>query len=362
MSQVANSIYQRVTQRSFGQLSTGQATTLYTLTNRHGMQVSVTNYGAIVVSVFTPDRTGRMADVVLGYDCAADYEEDSYYLGAVVGRYAGRIENGVIEVEGQTHQLTLNAPDSQLHGGPNAFNKQLWQAKSNQNDCSSAVCFTLVSPDGDNGFPGDVTVKVLYTLTDDNELTVEYTGVTNKATLLNLTQHSYFNLAGHNSGNIHNHQVQINADSFLPMTERAYPTGQIKSVAGTVHDFTKLKTLAEDIDGDDEQIKIGLGYDNYWLTNTDALSGDTFSARVVDPDTGRSLTIYTDQPSIILYTANYIDGSHVGKNNFTYQQRAALCLEPQRANNREYGPSLANTLLTPQQSFYSKNRYCFGVV
>ncbi|MEW6989251.1 aldose epimerase family protein [Colwelliaceae bacterium 6441] len=353
----------RITEQSFGRLSTGEEARLFTLTNQQGMQIKITNFGGIIVSIFTHDKTQRLADIVLGYDRVSDYENDTYYLGAVIGRYAGRIDKGQFELDGELHQLELNAPDSQLHGGKNALNKKLWQASTEQNDKSASVILNYTSLDGEEGFPGDVDFKVKYQLNDDNEFIVEYFATTNKNTIVNLTQHSYFNLAGHNAGNIHQHQVSINAEHFLPMSERAYPTGEIKPVNNTAHDFTVLRRLADNIDNNhDQQINIGLGYDNYWLLNDQATKAEENAAYVVEENSGRTMTLYTDQPSIILYTANYIDGSHYGKANFCYQKRAALCLEPQRANNKHTGVNINNCKLTPEQPFYSKTRYVFGVI
>jgi aldose 1-epimerase len=352
-----------INKESFGQLANGATTSLFTLTSPQGMQVKITNFGAIIVSILTLDKTQRLADVVLGYDRVSDYESDSYYLGAVIGRYAGRIDKGQFELNGQSHQLELNAPDSQLHGGKNALNKQLWQASTSQDKNKSSIILTYTSPDGEAGFPGEVQFTVKYHLTVQNELIVEYFAKTNKNTIVNLTQHSYFNLAGHDSGNIHQHKVCINADYFLPMSANAYPTGEIKPVANTAHDFTQARYLAKDIDNNDnEQIRIGQGFDNYWLLNDNAIAMNEFAAQAIDESSGRRLTIYTDQPSMILYTANYIDGSHYGKNNRQYQRRAALCLEPQRANNKEHGVNVKNCLLTPEQPFYSQTRYVFDLI
>jgi len=352
----------RIVESGFGQLSTGEQARLFTLTNQQGMQVKITNYGGIIVSIFAFDKTQRLSDIVLGYDNVADYEQDGYYLGAVIGRYAGRIFQGKVELNELSFQVDLNAPDSQLHGGKNALNKKLWQATSSESEHASMLSLRYTSPDGEEGFPGEVTFTVNYQLTDHNELIVEYFASTNKTTIVNLTQHSYFNLAGHNAGDVCEHHVAINADHFLPMTETAYPTGEIKSVIGTPHNFLTLKPLADDIDSDDQQIKIGLGYDNYWLVNHGAIAGNEYAAQVVEPASGRRMTIYTDQPSMILYTANYIDGSHVGKNNCRYQKRGALCLEPQRANNKMLGVTLENTKLTPEEAFYSKTCYQFDTI
>ena len=353
----------RLTESSFGPLSTGEQASLFTLKNRHGMQVNITNYGGIIVSIFTFDKHQRLHDIVLGYDRVQDYEEDTYYLGAIIGRYAGRIDQGMFDIDGQSYQLVLNAPDSQLHGGERALNKQLWQATTDQNDDSATLVLSHKSPDGTEGYPGTVEFTVKYQLTDDNSLNVEYFAKTDKTTIINLTQHSYFNLAGHNSGDILQHAVAINAEYFLPMTERAYPTGEIRKVQNTPHDFSQLTPIAAHINNtDDEQIRIGLGFDNYWLANENSIDGTAYTAQVVEHDSKRRMTIYSDQPSIILYTANYIDGSHYGKGNFRYQQRAGLCLEPQRANNRSSVDNIHNTLITPTTPFYSKTRYVFDTL
>ncbi len=354
--------FERVTTDTFGELSNGRTAQLFTLTNKLGTRIKITNFGAIITSIFTQDKNGQFADIVLGYDNVKSYQKDPYYLGAIIGRYAGRIDQGKFSIGDHDYQLTLNAADSQLHGGGKALNKQLWQAKAFQTESSARIELSYVSPDGEEGFPGEVTFKVIYQLNDDNEFSLEYFASTNKTTIVNLTQHSYFNLAGHDSGDILDHQVYINANRFLPMCERVYPTGEQILVKGTAHDFTnktELRVLAEEINGDDAQIKIGLGYDNYWLLNDDAVTGDALAAMAIEKISGRRLSIYSDQPSLILYTANYIDGSQIGKDHCCYQQRAALCLETQRANSSAKGCSIENFTLTPEQDFYSKTRWVF---
>lgn len=354
--------FERVTKSTFGELANGETAQLFTLTNKLGTRIKITNFGAIITSIFTEDKNGNFADIVLGYNNVKSYEQDPYYLGAIIGRYAGRIDQGKFSLGSNNYQVTLNAPDSQLHGGKKALNKQLWQAKNSQTDNSARVQLSYVSPDGEEGFPGKVTFKVIYQLNDDNEFSLEYSASTNKTTIVNLTQHSYFNLAGHDSGDVIGHQVYINADYFLPMCERVYPTGEQTPVIGTAHDFTNktdLRVLADEINGNDSQIKIGLGYDNYWLLNDDAITGEALAAMAIETTSGRRLSIYSDQPSLILYTANYIDGSQIGKDDCCYQQRAALCLETQRANSTEKGCSIENFILTPEQDFYSKTRWVF---
>jgi aldose 1-epimerase len=355
----------RVSISDFGQLSSGESTQLFTLKNTIGTAVSITNFGGIITSIKTQDNNEIFADIVLGYGDIQSYEQDPYYLGAIIGRYAGRIDQGKFKIADEEFQLTLNTPDSQLHGGEKALNKQLWQSKTFQNEMSSSIELTYTSLDGEEGFPGNVTFKVLYTLDDNNQFTLEYFASTNKNTIVNLTQHSYFNLAGHNSGNILDHQVYINADHFLPMCERVYPTGEKRPVVGTAHDFTNpidLRTLGDEINGTDLQVTLGLGYDNYWLLNEECLSGEVLVAKAFEKKSGRCISIYSDQPSLILYTANYIDGSQIGKDNYCYQPRAALCLETQRANSLQKGCSLDNVLLTPKEDFYSKTRWVFSCV
>lgn len=351
-----------ISQQSFGQLTSGEQAQLFSLSNQLGTCIKITNYGGIISSIITKDRSGDLADIVLGYDNVTQYEQDTYYLGAIIGRYAGRIDQGKFAIAGENFQLALNSPDSQLHGGKKALNKQLWHAQTIEAKESVSLELTYNSPDGEEGFPGDVSFKVLYSLTAKNELLVEYFASTNKTTIVNLTQHSYFNLAGHNSGDILNHQVTINADYFLPMNERIYPTGELKHVTDTAHDFTSPRTIGDEVNGQDEQIKIGLGYDNYWLINHDARAFDNFTAQVCEPDSGRKVTLYSDQPCMILYTANYIDGSHVGKENCRYQARDALCIEPQRAYDRNNLSSIKTCLLTPERPFYSKSCYVFDLM
>lgn len=352
----------RISQHSFGQLSNGENTQLFILKNNQGTTISISNYGAIITALSVADNGGDIDDIVLGYDNVTGYENDTYYLGAIIGRYAGRIKNGQITINNKHYQLTLNAANSQLHGGRKGLNKQLWQASHTVTSSSVTLMLEYTSPDGQEGFPGTVQFKVNYTLTDKNELTVEYFANTDKPTIINLTQHSYFNLAGHENGNIEDHLLTINADNYLPMSDEAYPTGEIKPVNGGAHDFNKSKRIGDSINSNDPQIIIGKGYDNYWLLNDSAITQQEFSVTLVEPNSGRRMSMFTDQPSIILYTANYIDGSHLGKNNVCYQARSAVCLEPVRAVTKEYINNLTPVMLFPEQPFYGKTRYLFDTI
>jgi len=360
-----NKNHLEITQSNFGLLKSDQKAQLYTLTNTQGTTIEITNFGGIIVSISTVDKANDLADIVLGYDTVTDYENDPYYLGAVIGRYAGRIDQGTLPIDGRTYQLDLNSPDSQLHSGVNALNKQLWQATTQQHKSTVSLILEYTCPDGSNGFPGDVDFCVKYTLNNENKFDIEYFAKTNKATVVNLTQHSYFNLSGHEHGHILDHQVLINADYFLPMDERVYPTGEIKSVKDTAHDFTHLRQVGDAIDSNDEQVIIGKGYDNYWLLNESAIKENESAAQVIDTISGRHMTVFSDQPCIILYTANYIDGSQVGKNDVCYQERAGLCLETMRVYDHSFKKDetpFKRVLLTPNKPFYSKTSLIFDVI
>jgi len=381
-----------LTSSSFGFLKSGKEAQLFTLSNNQNIKINITNYGAAIVAINTPDKNGEIADIVLGYDTIAGYENDSDYLGAIIGRYAGRIRNGRVKVNKLNLTLSLNHENSQLHGGNQALNKQLWQANTETLTDKITLTLTHTSPDGDNGFTGEVKFCIKYSLNNKNEFNVEYFASTNKTTIINLTQHSYFNLAGHDQGNVLSHQVQLNANYFLPMDEQAYPMGEKTSVSHTPHDFTTLTSLSSAMVESNQQIKIAKGYDNYWLVNLSKpiQNLQEYVARVVEPISGRQLTLYSDQPSVILYTGNYLNadskvsseslvGSNLnktisinvidkpqGKNKTTYQAQQGLCLEPQRAFDHSISSNnyqaFASCLLTPEQPFYSKSIYVFDVI
>ncbi|MBA6296986.1 aldose epimerase family protein [Colwellia sp. MB02u-9] len=351
-----------ITQRAFGTLSNGESAALFTLSNTHGVRVKISNYGGIIVALETLDKNAVSSDIVLGYDDIKAYENDPYYLGAIIGRYAGRIDQGLLSIDDKTYQLDINNNDNQLHGGHKALNKKLWQATTESSAEKVSLILQHTSPDGDNGFPGNVEFTVKYSLNCRNELAVEYFANTDKTTVINLTQHSYFNLAGHNSGDIYQHQIQINADYFLPMNEDIYPTGEIRAVLNSAHDFSQLSALGKNINSNDEQVIIAKGYDNYWLSNDNVISGEIFSARAFEPNSGRQLTMYSAQPCLILYTANYIDGSQTGKEHCVYQQHSAFCFEPQNLATRINGANINNTIVRPEQPFYSQTRFVFETV
>ena len=362
MNQTIKTTNDRIRQRPFGELSTGESITLYQLTNRHGNQISITNYGGIITNIVIPDVNGVKKDVVLGYDDISGYENDSYYLGAIIGRYAGRIRDGKITIAGIDYQLPLNTPTSQLHGGEKGLNKQVWQAECRQDSESATLVLTHQSPDGDQGFPGEVLFKISYTFNDKNELLVDYLATTNKTTVVNLTQHSYFNLAGHQSGDISQHQLTINADYFLPMDDDIYPSGEIINVKGLPQDFSQSKYISQDLHSLDKQVQLAKGFDNYWLLNDDAKLQSGFAAQVYDVHTKIRLTLYTDQPALVFYSGNYLDGNHHGKSAKCYQQHDGFCLEPVRAVTKDFINDMTPVLLYPNQPFSSRSRYVFDWV
>lgn len=352
-----------ITKAIFGNLSCGTSADLYTLENQLGTRISITNYGGIITHWFCPDNQGQIDDIVLGYDNLQSYEEDTYYLGAVVGRYAGRIDQGLLSIDEESFQLSQNGPNNQLHGGFKGLNKRLWQATSEQTDFAARLILRYTSPDGEEGFPGTVQFKVIYSLTANNEFRVEYFAETDRKTIVNLTQHTYFNLLGHNNGDINSHEVMLNADGFLPMNKEIYPTGEIANVANGCHDFRKLTRIGKHINNnDDQQIAIAKGFDNYWLFNEEAFKEGALAAQVLTSSNGRKIDVYTDQPCVILYTANYIDGSHQGKDECVYQARAALCIETQQAFDKEHLAPQSACLIAPEEPFYSKTSFVISTI
>ncbi len=303
----------------------GVQSQLFVLKNENGMEVTLTNIGARIVSVMVPDRDGKMTDVVLGFDSIGKYQRIPSDFGAAIGRYANRIDKGQITVGGETIQLPVNNYGHCLHGGPEGWQYKFFKAE--QKDPQS-VEFSVVSPDGEMNFPGTVTAKVTYTLTADNAIDIAYQATTDKETVINMTNHSYFNLNGDPSQPITNDTLYINADKFTPVDSTFMTTGEIASVFETPFDFTKPTTIGQRIDDDNQQLKNGHGYDHNWVLNTNG-SIDSLAARVISPVTGIVLDVYTDQPGIQIYTGNFLDGTVVGKKDIAYPRRSAICLETQ---------------------------------
>jgi len=342
----------QVTKESFGKMPDGTAIDLYILKSP-GVEAHIITYGAIVQSLKVPDKGGKSADVVLGFDSLDDYvKNNSPHFGGIVGRYANRIAGGKFTLNGKTFSTPLNdGPDPQhpvntLHGGTIGFDKKVWKAK----EIPHGVELTLVSPDGDQGFPGTLTAVVHYTVLG-KELKIEYTATTDKDTVLNLTNHSYFDLAGQGNGDILQNQVEINASHYTPVNDNLIPTGELASVAGTPFDFRKPTAVGARIDADNDQLKKGHGYDHNWvLENGGKLSE---AAEVYEPSTGRVLQVLTDQPVIQFYTANFLDGTIKGKGGIAYQRRSALCLETQHFPDSPNHPKFPSTELKPGQKFHT---------
>jgi len=343
----------------FGTTADGKTADLYTLKNKNGMQVSITNFGATVVSIVVPDKAGKMADVALGYDDLAGYELNKNYLGVLVGRYGNRIAHGKFSIDGTEYTLAKNNGDNSLHGGIKGFNKAMWEAKDVSKGGEAAVEMKYVSKDGEEGYPGNLSVTVVYTLTNKNELKIDYSATTDKKTVVNLTNHTYFNLAGQGNGDILKQELMINADTFTPVDSGLIPTGELKKVEGTPFDFRKPTAIGARIDANDEQIKLGGGYDHNFVLNRKAATGLSLAARVSDPASGRSMEVWTTEPGVQFYTGNFLDGSFKGKGGIAYQKRTAFCLETQHFPDSPNHPSFPTTLLKPGEKYHTTTVYKF---
>jgi aldose 1-epimerase len=349
-----------VTRELFGVTQQGETVDVITLTNAGGLEVRAITYGGIIVSLRTPDRQGNLDDVVLGYDDLDGYLRDSPYFGAIVGRYGNRIANGRFALDGESYELATNNGPNHLHGGLRGFDKVVWGAELLESDDGVAVVLTHVSPDGDEGYPGTLTARVTYTLTDQNELIVDYFATTDKATPVNLTQHSYFNLAGAGSGDVLGHQLRINAQNFTPVDETLIPTGELARVTGTPFDFTTSTPIGARIEQDDEQLTHGGGYDhNFVLDRTG--TGLQHAARVAEPTTGRVLDIYTTEPGLQFYSGNFLDGSITGKSGRVYRHRYGFCLETQHFPDSPNRPNFPSTILRPGEEYRSRTVFAFSV-
>src|SRR5436190_6126682 len=340
----------------------GKPIEVVTLKNPSGMEVQAMSYGAIITSVKVPDRAGAFADVVLGFDKPEQYWADPPppYFGAVVGRYGNRIANGAFTLDAKKYTLAKNNGPNHLHGGIKGFDKVLWSvATKNAVDGASAI-FTYTSADGEEGYPGTLTARVTYTLTDRNELAVDYEATTYKPTIVNLTQHTYFNLAGQGSRDVLDHLMQIDADRYTPVDAMLIPTGELSPVAGTPLDFRQPTTIGKRIGEDHPQLRSGLGYDhNFVLTRSG--EGLQHAARVTEPSTGRTLDVATTEPGLQFYSGNFLDGTITGKGGRVYQKRYGFCLESQHFPDSPNKPAFPSTILRPGQTYRSRTVFTFGV-
>ena len=342
-----------VTRQPYGHTPDGTAVDLYSLTDGK-IEVRITNYGGIVVSLRTPDRNGKIDDVVLGYDSFDGYIANPAYFGAIIGRYANRIAHGTFQLDGKTYHVPKNDGDNALHGGIHGFNKVVWTAR----EIKDGIELSYVSPDGDQGFPGALTTTVRYSL-EGSTLRIEYSATTDKDTVLNLTNHSYFNLAGQGKGEVLAHVVKIDASKITPVDSSLIPTGELKPVDGTPFDFRTPHAIGERIEANDSQLKFGLGYDeNFVLNHPDGQLSE--AAEVYEPTTGRILKVLTDQPGLQLYSGNHLDGSITGKGGVVYKPRFAFCLETQHFPDSPNHANFPSTELKPGQKFHSITEYQFS--
>jgi len=330
---VPNVVSPTVTSTPFGATTDGRTAELFTLTNRHGIQIRLTNYGGIITSLRTPDRSGRFDDIVLGYDSLAGYLRNSPYFGAIVGRYGNRIARGIFSLDGTTYRLAVNNGPNSLHGGLRGFDKVVWNATPFQNQEGSGVALDYTSPDMEEGYPGTLRSHVTYTLTEDDRLIVDYQATTDKATPVNLTQHTYWNLAGSARRDILGHELTINADSMTPVDTTLITTGEITPVSGTPFDFRTATAIGARVDQrHDAQIRYGNGYDHNFVLNRGGAGADGLvrAARVVEPTSGRTLDIFTTEPGLQFYSGNFLDGSITGKGGAVYRFRYGIALAHQR--------------------------------
>lgn len=332
-----------IKKHSFGKTKDGEEATLYTLINKNGMSVSFTNYGANIVNILAPDKTGKLDDVVLGYDNVRGYEINSPGYGSFIGRHANRIGGAAFVLNETSYELEKNDGENNLHSGSKSYNKFMFEVETFEEEDADSIEFSRLSPHMEQGFPGNLDISVTYTLTDDNELVIEYLAVSDKDTVVNLTNHSYFNLAGHNSGTILDQKIILEADKFTPTDAALIPTGEVKEVTGTPMDFRSLKTLGQDIEADYEPLKLAGGYDHNYILNTNGSDVEKIG-EMLDDKSGRKMEIFTNMPGIQLYTGNFISGTEAGKGGYIYPKRGGVCFEtqyfPDSCNKPEFPSSL----------------------
>ena len=350
----------KVTKESFGKTPDGQDADIYTLTNGGGAEVKITNYGGIVTSLKVPDRNGKPDDIVLGFDNLAAYLKGHPYFGAIIGRYGNRIAKGRFTLHGVEYKLAVNNGENHLHGGIKGFDKVVWNAKPRTVANGAALELTYLSKDGEEGYPGNLSVKVVYTLTNANELKIDYSATTDKDTVVNLTHHSYFNLAGQGNGDILNHRLFVNAARFTPTDAGSIPTGELRSVRGTPFDFTRATTIGARINQDYEQLRLGKGYDHNFVLNG-KIGTLRRVARVSESTSGRVMEVWTTEPGMQLYTGNFLDGTLTGKNGKVYQQRYGFCLETQHYPDSPNKPNFPTTVLRKGGRYHTITIYKFSV-
>lgn len=345
---------------AYGQLPDGRSADLYTLRNEAGMTAQITTYGGILVGLTAPDKDGQFEDVTLGFDSLASYTKNNPYFGALIGRYGNRIAKGKFTLDGKPYTLVTNNMGNHLHGGTIGFDKVLWTATPVEGD-EPALKLTYTAKDGEEGYPGNLSVEVTYTLQKDNALKIDYQATTDKPTVVNLTNHTYFNLTGGAKRDILDHVLTINADRFVPVDPTLIPTGELKSVSGTPFDFTKATRIGDRIDDStDVQIKYGIGYDHCWVL-TDSSNTLKDIATVLEPTSGRVMTVKTTEPAVQFYTGNFLNGSVTGREGFPYKKRFAICLETEHYPDSPNQPNFPTTTLRPGQTYKTTTVYQFSV-
>ncbi|MBE0380318.1 aldose 1-epimerase [Pseudoalteromonas prydzensis ACAM 620] len=343
---------------AYGKLADQTPINQVTLTNSNGVSVDVINYGGIITRIETPDSNGNMGNIVLGLDNLEDYTNATTYFGAIIGRFGNRIANGKFSLNGTDYQLATNDGDNHLHGGVQGFDKKVWTMVPFSTENSAGVTLSLVSPDGDQGYPGELTTQVTYTLTNKNTLDMQFVAKTNKPTIINMTQHSYFNLAG--KGDILDHQMQINSNAITPVDGGLIPTGELMQVAGTPFDFRNPKAIGKDINIDDEQLKLGKGYDHNFVLKNKPNHDLIEAANVYEPSSGRTLTVYTEEPAVQFYSGNFLDGSSKQASGLVHKLRSGFCLEPQHFPDAPNQPTFPSTTLLPGEVYSTRIVYEFG--
>ncbi|MEJ2053973.1 MAG: galactose mutarotase [Calditrichaceae bacterium] len=344
----------------FGKSKDNRDVFLFELANKNGMRVEVMNYGATVVKIIVPGRNGKAEDVVLGYDRLEDYLNDTVYFGCIVGRYGNRIAKGKFKLKDKVYKLAQNNGENHLHGGIEGFNRKVWNVIESINVFIETITFVYKSPDGEEGYPGNVTLEVTYTVTDDNELKIEYLGKTDKTTILNPTNHSYFNLTGNFNQTILEHKLEMDAAHYTPTDSGSIPTGEIADVQGTPMDFQKAIPLGKHIDDSFEQLKFAGGYDHNWVFN-DFDGQVKHRATLHDPKSGRVIDLFTSEPGVQMYTGNYLDNIENGKNGITYKQRTGVCLETQHFPDSPNHDNFPSVVLKPGEEYRQTTIYKFSI-
>jgi aldose 1-epimerase len=348
-----------ITEQAWGVLPTGETISLYTLRNEKGVEANISNFGGRIVTLKVPDRAGKFADVVLGYDTLEPYTKPNPFFGTLVGRYANRIANGEFTLDGKKYTLAKNNGPNSLHGGLQGFDKKAWTATVIATKNGQALQLAYFSKDGEEGYPGNLSNSVTYTLSNENALSIDYAATTDAPTVLNLTNHSYFNLAGHGNGHILDQQLMLNADKFTPVNANLIPTGELRSVDGTPFDFRKPAPIGAHIDAADEQIQFGQGYDHNFVLHG-AAGAPALAARVTDPQSGRVMEVLTSQPGLQFYTANHITGEIKGKAGATYHARGAYCFETQHFPDTPNQPNFPTAVLKPGETYHQTTIFRFS--